>query len=369
MLELQTTLLFTLDSKKQYYMTFIKQFSIILIASIICINTFAQEKIACHVEEYVNTVNPHASARKTRTGVILVGSVDTVRAFNGFGTTKANAIAYAECANLYKRTFGDTVNIYLTAIPTAVAFYCPDEAKKWTNSQADALNIMFEALDPGVIPVDVYTILGQHAHEPIYSRTDHHWAPLGAYYAAMAFAEAAYVPFKDLSHYEEVVIPNYVGTMHMYSKDNSVKNSPEDFVYYKPMDIDYTTTYITYSLGNNRKSITRESAPRQGDFFLSFKGVSSYCTFMGGDSKITQVRTATDNGRRLIIIKDSFGNAIPGYLFYSFEEIHVIDYRYFNKNLKEYVSQHGITDILLANNISFACNVKAPNAYKRFLEQ
>jgi hypothetical protein len=81
------------------------------------------------------------------------------------------------------------------------------------------------------------------------------------------------------------------------------------------------------------------------------------------------VRTATDNGRRLIIIKDSFGNALPGYLFYSFEEIHVLDYRYFNRNLKDYVSEHGITDILLANNISFACNPKAVNAYKRFLEQ
>jgi hypothetical protein len=33
------------------------------------------------------------------------------------------------------------------------------------------------------------------------------------------------------------------------------------------------------------------------------------------------------------------------------------------------VSEHGITDILLANNISFACNPKAVNAYKRFLEQ
>ncbi len=343
--------------------------SIVLFASIACINASAQEKTTCHVEEYINTVNPHASARKTRTGVILVGSVDTVRAFNGFGTTKANAIAYAECANLYKHTFGDTVNIYLTAIPTAVAFYCPDAAKEWTSSQADALNIMFEALDPGVVPVDMYTILGQHAHEPIYSRTDHHWSPLGGYYAAKAFAEAAYVPFKDLSHYEEVVIPDYVGTMYMYSKDSSVKRSPEDFVYYKPQGIDYTTTYITYTLDKSRKNIIKESKPHQGDFFLNFKGASSYCTFMGGDSKITQIKTPTDNGRRLVIIKDSFGNALPGYLFYSFEQIHVLDYRYFNKNLKDYVSEHGITDILLANNISFACAPKAVNAYKRFLEQ
>ena len=90
---------------------------------------------------------------------------------------------------------------------------------------------------------------------------------------------------------------------------------------------------------------------------------------MGGDTKITQVRTATKNGRRLVIVKDSFGNALPGYLFFSFEEIHVIDFRYFNKNMKRYVKDHGITDILLASNMSFACSTATMGRYKRFVVQ
>ena len=331
----------------------------VLIAS--CFS-FANENTPCHVEEYVNTVNPDAPARKARNGIIIAGSGDTVRAFSGFSSSKKNAIEYAQCANLYKKTFGDTVNVYLTAIPLASAYYTPDAAKEWTRSQADILNAMFEALDEGVIPVDMYTILGEHAHEPIYSRTDHHWSPLGGYYAAMALAKAAYVPFPDITHYEPVVIPDYVGTMYKFSgNDAAVKRSPEDFVYYKPLLNNYTTTYIT---GKGRYASGKE-----GEFFLNFTGAGSYCTFMGGDKKITQVRTNVDNGRRIVIIKDSFGNAIPGYLFQSFQEIHVLDYRYFDQNLKEYVSDHGITDIILANNISFACAPKAVKAYKSFLTQ
>jgi hypothetical protein len=90
---------------------------------------------------------------------------------------------------------------------------------------------------------------------------------------------------------------------------------------------------------------------------------------MGGDSKITQVRTSTDNGRRMLLIKDSFGNAIPGYLFFSFEEIHVIDARYFTRNIVQYVKENGITDLVFGNNVSFASAGSTLSAYNRFLTQ
>ena len=90
---------------------------------------------------------------------------------------------------------------------------------------------------------------------------------------------------------------------------------------------------------------------------------------MGGDSKITQVRTSTNNGRRMLLLKDSFGNALPGYLFYSFEEIHVVDVRYFTRNIVEYVKEHGITDLILGNNVAFASAGTTLNAYSRFLTQ
>ena len=90
---------------------------------------------------------------------------------------------------------------------------------------------------------------------------------------------------------------------------------------------------------------------------------------MGGDNKITQVRTATNNGRRMLLLKDSFGNAIPGYLFFSFEEIHVVDARYFTRNIVEYVRQNGITDLIFGNNVAFASSATTINAYANFLTQ
>ena len=69
-------------------------------------------------------------------------------------------------------------------------------------------------------------------------------------------------------------------------------------------------------------------------------------TFMGGDEQVVRVKTNVKNGRKLAIVKDSYGNAIPGYLFGSYEEIYVIDMRYFDLNLVNFVKEQKITDLL-----------------------
>lgn len=178
------------------------------------------------------------------------------------------------------------------------------------------------------------------------------------------------MPFRDLRSYRRGVVRRFVGSMYSYSKDISVKQSPEDFVYYVPVGVEYNTTYIVYNVNKNYQ-VTGERSPVKGQYFVKFKDGSggAYCTFMGGDSKITQVRTSTKNGRRLIVLKDSFGNAIPGYLFFSFEEIHIIDNRYFTKNMVKYVRDNKITDILFANNIFSAYSSKICTKYARFLTQ
>lgn len=315
---------------------------------------------------YKNEVNASWPARKANK-VIVVGRGDSIRAFSPFAGTASSAQAYAEVANEYKRIFGDKVNVYCMPIPTAAAFYTPDAGKSMVKDEKIAINGLFSCLSDSVYVIDVYTPLAQHVKEPIYSRTDHHWAPLAAFYAAQKLAQVAGVPFKDLTHYDTDTVSPYVGTMAMYSKDSAIKNAPEDFIYYIPKDVKYTTTYINYK--TKGLNIISQEQPKQDKYFYKFKGSGAYCTFMGGDSKIVKVKTSTNNGRHLMLIKDSFGNAIPGYLFYSFEEIHVVDCRYFNKNMKKYVSDNNITDIVFGNNISHLCNPRTSNNLHKYLNQ
>lgn len=318
------------------------------------------------IEQFHNNVN--ANAKMENAGVIVMGSAPTARALMAFKNKNKGEKAFAKVVNTYRQTFGDAVNIYCMIIPTSVEYYFPENARSCTDPEFPVLTELYALIDTAVQVVDLYMVMGTHLDEDIYLRTDHHWSPLGAYYAARQFAEVAGVKVPDLADFDVHRLEGYVGSMYGFSKDINVKKSPEDFVYYTPKAVSYSTTYVKYQLDKDYKIIGEEQ-PHHGDFFVKVAGVSSaYCTFMGSDSRITQVKTDSDCPRRLLLMKDSFGNAIPGYLFGSFEEIHVIDFRYFTKNIKTYVKEHGITDILMVNNISQVCSGAIGSAYKKFLE-
>lgn len=294
-------------------------------------------------------------ARKAASGIIITGSGSSVRAFEPFHGTAANGKAYAAMINHYADTLGGKVRVYSMVIPTAAAFYCPDTARAWTNDEAAAIDNIHANLSASVRFVDIFNELKAHVSEPEYLRTDHHWAPLAAYYAAAKFAETAGVPFKSLACYDTLVVHDFVGTMYKFSKDISVRRAPEDFVYYVPRDIDCKATFIKYTLARGGK-VAVESEPVDGDFFIHYKdgNGAAYCTFMGGDTRTVSFKTSCGNGRRLLVVKDSYGNALPGYMFFSFDEVHVIDFRYYNKNILKYISNNGITDLLFANNLLHA---------------
>ncbi len=309
--------------------------------------------------------------RKGQSSVLVLGAGKDTRAMSPFQNGNNCLLDYAAVANEYYHNFDGKVNVYSMPIPYACEFYGRDVTTGIVRSQVTPFENCFNALDEGVKGVNIIPTLGEHAGEAIYSRTDHHWAALGAYYAAQELARVAGVPFKDLSNYDTKVIHGYVGTMYMYSKVADVKNNPEDFVYHIPQGVEYSTTYIDFSLDKSRRYVVKTGEPHEGKFFWDYPDGSgaAYCTFMGGDTKVTQVKTSTANGRRLLILKDSFGNALPGYLFYSFEQIHVVDCRYFTLNLTQYVNDNGITDIVFANNVGHAATATIIKNYRKYLVQ
>lgn len=307
-----------------------------------------------------------ANGKITNQGIIIVGAAPIARALMMyFG--KNGGEQYAKVVNTYQEKFTD-VQVYCMIVPTAVEFYCPEKVKSRVQSEEATIENLYAHLMPEVKPIRLIPELKQHTEEAIYLRTDHHWSPLGAYYAARELCKVAGVHVPDLSEFDERVTHSFVGTMYGFTQDVSIKRSPEDFVYYEPKNVEYTTTYTNYSIDENYR-VTAEHKPYTDKFFFHYRDGSgaAYSTFMGGDCKITRVVTSTKNGRKVLILKDSFGNALPGYLFGSFEEIHVIDGRYFTKNMVAYVSQYGITDIVFANNVFKA--YQGGRQYLKFLTQ
>ncbi len=310
-------------------------------------------------------VNEDDAVNITNNGIAVVGT----RALMLYGGSFSVGESYANVINKYKEALGDDVNVYSMIIPTSCEFYSPPSVKAYCGSELDNINHVIEFLRDDVKAVDVYTPLAAHTDEDIYLRTDHHWAALGAYYAAQEFAKTAGVPFAELSEYEERVVHDYVGTMYGYSGDIVLKNNPEDFCYYVPQNVKYTTTYYDYILKDG--DIVGMNEPYEANFFIKYGDGSgmAYCTYMGGDAKIVKVSTDAGTGRKLAIFKDSYGNALPQFLMGSFDEIYVIDMRYFTHNAVDYLTENGITDVLFANNAFHAATASTVRYYENFLTQ
>ena len=270
-------------------------------------------------------------------GIIL----DHKRAVCVYGGSFSVGQDYAETLNAYQQDLGSDVQVYSLVAPTAVSYYLPEEYANYTASETENIDNINSYLN-GVKPVDVYNALKPHTAEAIYARTDHHWLPLGAYYAVEAFAKVADVPFASLSDYDTATKKDYVGSMYTYTESAVLLDNPEEFTYYIPKN-KYKTTYYSTSFTD----------PTEGDLLMNLDGYDNsmyYLVFMGGDDKITHVETDCKNGRTLVIFKDSYGNALVPCLTSSFENIYVCDMRYFELNAIDFCKQVGCTDLLFAMN-------------------
>lgn len=80
---------------------------------------------------------------------------------------------------------------------------------------------------------------------------------------------------------------------------------------------------------------------------------SKYSTFIGGDNAYTEINNPdVTDGSSVLVIKESFGNAMIPFLVENFENVYVVDYRYFNGTITELVDNKGIENVVFVNNIS-----------------
>ena len=276
-----------------------------------------------------------------------------------FGGNDKQGQRYAELISAYKRELGDSINVYNMVVPTSVEFYLPKKYSKYSNSEKREIEFIYSKLTDGVIPVDAYSVLEAHKDEYIYFRTDHHWSDLGAYYAYTAFCNAIGQTPPPLSDYtvktkEEL----FVGSLFGYTNDITLKNNPDTFTYYMTKSPFKGETY------NYRTLTLAEANPIYHEYA---SGGAMYGMFLGSDGIHVKITTSAGTGRKIVMFKESYGNAFAPYLIDSFDEIYVIDIRYFGKNAVQYIKDVGATDVLFINNVFAANTSKLIDGIERLL--
>ncbi len=249
---------------------------------------------------------------------------------------------YSQVINKYSQKMGDEVKIYSMIPPTASEFVQLKRYKGITDSQNDALGFLKSKLDNSITSVNAYDALNKHKDEYIYFRTDHHWTALGAYYAYAAFMETRQEQPVPLEQYEKLDLGDYLGSSYTKTLNKSLEKNPDSFVAYKPFT-DYK--YLMY-YGKDEKEadvIDMRYADQISNKYLTF--ISS------GGGTWSVIKTGVHNGKRIMVIKDSFGNALVPFLLPHYEEIYVVDARFYSikatgKNIVEFAHDKGIDELL-----------------------
>lgn len=171
------------------------------------------------------------------------------------------------------------------------------------------------------------------AEEQLYYKTDHHWTAYGAFEAYVSYCASAGLTAKPLSYFGlEQVSDSFYGTIYSKTLDSAAK--PDAI--HAPQNL--PSVSVVFDENKTGSSVYDES-------FLSQK--DQYAYFFGGNWGKVEINTGADNGKRLLVIKDSFANSLVPYLLEDYEQIIMLDLRYFGGNVDQIAEEAGITDVLV----------------------
>ena len=200
----------------------------------------------------------------------------------------------------------------------------------------------------GALPEGVWfdssSVLRQHSGEELYYRTDHHWKTLSAYYTFEAWAgEKGLAGDSAFSFRPVTVTDSFEGTIASRLGIVGRADSIERFDPEIPFDY-----YLIYNQSDDIRNTVYQ------DSFLERK--DKYAYFYGGNFGLIQAKMPEhETGRKLLVIKDSYAHCFVPFTYALFDQVDMLDTRYYNASISALIGQENYTDVLfLFNAAGFA---------------
>ena len=225
------------------------------------------------------------------------------------------------------------LNMNLMLVPGAAAILTDALPKNApVRDQLQDIRAIQEQLDGSITVLEAGSVLSAHAQEEIYYKTDHHWTSLGAYLVYAANAPALGLdPNQGFDVY--TVSEDFEGTLSSKSGSHAMRDHVEIYGLQDP-DLKY---YVSYGEeGGKVCSIYDREALDAKD---------KYTVFFGGNHDKVEIRTTANNGKSLLLFKDSYANCFVQFLLPGYERITIIDPRYYYGTLDSILNA-GVTDVL-----------------------
>ncbi len=251
-------------------------------------------------------------------------------------TAALNIRVLRQFAQKYEEQFG-RAHMTFMVVPNAVdilrdklpAYAAPYDEEKY-------LAQIEEALPEGTW-FDAGAVLCKHADEEIYYRTDHHWETLAAFYVYQEWARRQGYTVPSEEDFDiETVTEEFEGTV---QSKLGIETRPDSIELYLPKDDPF---YTVEKDGSERSYRVYD--------YAALDTKSKYNVFFGGNYALAKIRTRANTGRRILVVKDSYAHCFVPFLIPEFDEIDMLDIRYYNQKISELIAQNGYTDLLFLYN-------------------
>ena len=303
-------------------------------------------------ETWVKTCNriQTLAGKQEINGVYTVGD-QMIQAFKSYDESDVeNAIG---ALNIFAQRHPD-LQVYMMLAPTAQEFFMNE-----LPSYADLLNEKTFIDDvyksgEGITTIDCLSHLAGHSDEYIYYRTDHHWTSYGAYCAYTAAAKSlGYSALGQSSFNIETASSDFHGTLFSRTLDDGV--TPDVMTYYHPLTGEQK---VQMECRNGAEVKTYDSLYVRE--FLDQK--DKYSSFTGSNVPIVDIKTGIENGKSLLVIKDSYAHSLVPFLANHYSRITMVDLRYINVDLNMLIKLSDYDQALVMYNaITFAEDAQKVN--------
>ncbi len=256
---------------------------------------------------------------------------------NSSALTRANIPSNIESINSLAAV--KRYNVSVAIVPTAYEILENKLPRFAYTDSYDKLQKQLKKELKNVKITDANPILSKNADKYLYYRTDHHQTALGSYYTYCALAENLGYDALTLENFAvEKMSEDFFGTA--WSNSGFAKSEKDTIYKYSPKKSLKAT--VSFPLENkSMKSLYNLDM---------LSGKDKYAFYLDGNHGLAEIKTNSQTGKKLAIIKDSYAHSIVPFLANHYNEIYMVDLRYYNGDIFEYLYSHNIKDVLILYN-------------------
>ena len=182
--------------------------------------------------------------------------------------------------------------------------------------------------------IDLYTLMMDHKDEYIFYKSDHHWRE-GAYLAYKELAKT--MGLEEMKDIEKVTCDNFRGSLD--SKSSYYNSAVDEILFYLPKNYDEIKV----------KGDDKEINVLNKD---EFKNKDKYKALFSGNYGLVEIEGNPSSDKTLLIIKDSFANAVASLLTNEYKTIYMVDKRFFNQKINDFIKENDIDTCLVLGSVN-----------------